>query len=63
MTVMRATCEGRVEEKLRVKAEVGARAAAVRKVEENIVAGVLGRDWWVVEGVAGELAVVGWWLS
>jgi hypothetical protein len=43
MTVMRAICEGRVEEKLRVKTEVGARAAA-RKVEENIVAIVLWRN-------------------
>ena len=62
MTVMRATCEGRVDEKLRAKVEVGARAAA-RKVEENIVAAVLARNWWVAEGVTVELAVVGWRLS
>lgn len=51
-----------MDEKLRAKVEVGARAAA-RKVEENIVAGVLARNWWVAEGVAVELAVVGWRLS
>jgi hypothetical protein len=62
MTVMRAICEGRVDEKLRVKAEVGARAAA-RKVEESIVAVVLGRNWRFAYFVAVGLAVVGWRLS
>lgn len=61
MTVMRAICEGRVDEKLRVKAEVGARAA-VRKVEENIVAIVLEQNWRFAYFLAVELSVVGWTL-